>query len=528
MMQSRRQVLLVDDDPVVLRVLTRLLESEGYSVRTAADGWQAMEILESGCPDFVVTDWDMPRMDGLDLCRRLRSMDLSRYVYVVILTGKAGPESVVTGLQAGANDFLPKPVCREELVARLRAGERVLELEERLLRLARHDVLTDLPGRRHFLDLLASEFDRARRHGRVLTCAMLDLDFFKRINDGLGHFAGDQVLKEAATLLNEACRPSDVVCRYGGEEFVALLPETNAKEALAWAERVRHLVASHAFHAKGEIVHLTVSIGIAVLDENTIDPERLVDQADQALLVAKQAGRNRVADFGELEDHRHAHGGAGSGCDDPLAGVTARDCMTSPAACLRQDDRISDAADFFVRMRLNSAPVVDADGKLAGILSEKDVLAAMLSPDSWSLAVRELMQLNVVCFDGATPVRRIYDFLCRATIRRVVILEDGEPAGIIDRGSLLRWFYDRVHVSGQLVIPGYATAGRPPLEPVLQTAAALVEEASRLDANLLLVSSPTELAPIVVGRASRMQELLNDLLAYSRLTHRDGRSHLTF
>lgn len=515
-----RDVLVVDDDPAMLRLLSRVLEKAGYEVRTANDGAEAVSQIEQACPDFVITDWEMPQMDGLELCRRLRAAQLPKYVFIFMLTGKWSAD-VITSLESGANDFLNKPVVPAELVARLRSGQRVLELERRLSHLAHHDALTGLPTRRGFFDVLQREFERSRRHGHALSCVMLDVDFFKRINDFHGHPMGDVVLQQLAALLEKSCRATDVVSRFGGEEFCILLPDTNEPCAILWADRVCRGVRSHTFGRDGRSLRATVSLGVTQLREDTISTERLIDEADQALLVAKQSGRDRVVSFAAMADG--SHHAQNPLQKDPLDGVLARDCMTAPVACLNQCDTVELAADFFDRVRITSAPVVDNQGRLVGILSEKDVLASILQDDAWHVPIKELMQTNVVTFDEDAPVRKIYQFLCRVTIRRVIIIKHGCPAGVIDRGGLLRWMHNVAGTRQPLDYRDKGTQGRPVQEPIAETARALVAEALELNTSLSeRLVNPT---PAVVGRVSRMQELLNDLLAYSRLfQHASGHS----
>ena len=284
------RVLLVDDDPAMLRIVSKWLERSGYQVETVGDGEQAMAALEGECPDFLITDWEMPHLDGLELCRRVRGLDLPHYVYILFLTVKADRAEKIAGLEVGADDFLRKPIDQGELLARLRAGSRILDLERRLSEMARTDPLTGLLTRRSFFDVLAKEWHRAKRMRLAMSCVMADIDFFKRINDIHGHPAGDAILKTVANLLQEGCRASDVVCRCGGEEFCVLLPETKEHDAALWAERIRKRIASLVFPVGGKELRITCSFGTAQNHDDTQTCEQLVDQADQALLCAKRSG----------------------------------------------------------------------------------------------------------------------------------------------------------------------------------------------------------------------------------------------
>jgi CBS domain-containing protein len=232
--------------------------------------------------------------------------------------------------------------------------------------------------------------------------------------------------------------------------------------------------------------------------------------------VAKQTGRDRVIRYRSLIETSTLNF-AGTGGKDPFEGVQARNVMTTLVSCLDQDETVGRAAEFFLRFRLNSSPVVDAQGKLVGALSEKDVIGVMTEPDSWSRPVREIMQTTPVCYDEQTPVRAIYDFLTRVTVRRVIIVNDGYPTGLISRGTLLRWFSTWLAVHGQ----------RPPLagdtweadhwrrlQGVRRSTQLLVESALQLQTQLSIEDA--DFLPALIDCTSRMQELLNDLLADSR------------
>jgi diguanylate cyclase (GGDEF)-like protein len=295
-----RKVLVVDDDPAMRRILSRILESAGYDVAHAANGSEAIDAIQEDLPCFVVTDWDMPVLDGAEFCRMARRQNLPHYIYIVMLTS-SDTDRLVEGLSAGADDFITKPVKPQELLARLKAGTRVLVLEDQLRLLATRDPLTNLLNRRRFFEILQRQRSQSRRIGYPLSCAMIDLDFFKKINDAYGHLAGDTVLRLASRALQESCRETDFVCRYGGEEFSVLLPDTDEQVAVAWAERCRSAIAETPFVVEGVSVQITASFGVAQWHHDTDTPEKFLDLADQALLAAKRSGRNRVVAFGSLQ-----------------------------------------------------------------------------------------------------------------------------------------------------------------------------------------------------------------------------------
>jgi two-component system cell cycle response regulator len=512
-------VLLADDDPAMLRILSTWLEKAGYRVTQARDGRQALAAIDEDCPDFLITDWEMPNMDGLALCEAVRKANLPHYLYVLFLTVRASSQEKIAGLDVGADDFLTKPVQRNELLAQLRSGARVLQLERRLSEMARTDPLTGLPTRRTFYEGLAKEWHRAKRVGLPLSCVMLDIDFFKRINDIHGHPAGDTVLTSVADLLTRSCRGSDTVCRYGGEEFCVMLPETTEHGAALWAERVRKRISSQEVPLGERQLSVTASFGAAQRHDDVQTPEDLVDQADQALLCAKQSGRDRVVRYEWLTEASNLQLEDSQDQEGLFRGVAARHVMTPMVACLRDDETIGQAAEFFLRSRITSTPVVDAQGKLTGMLSEKDLMAAVVSLECWQRPVSEVMKPNVICYEEQTPIRTIYEFLCRVSVRRVVIVDDGRPTGTISRGTLLRWFRNLVITKGLLdceELPKCEVDLDPhrSKERLAETARELARQASRLESRFQ--DDADDLVPYVVGGATRMQELVNDLLAHSR------------
>ncbi|MBP89754.1 MAG: hypothetical protein CMJ64_24120 [Planctomycetaceae bacterium] len=522
MSQAPYKILLVDDDPALLRLLSKWLESRGYETDCARDGRHAIAAIEANCPQILVTDWEMPVMDGFDLCRWLRQQDLPSYVYTIFVTSCTASDDLVSALEAGADDFLKKPVDKAELIARVQSGVRVLELESKLNVLAKTDSLTGLSTRRTFFEHMEKEWSRSQRHYIPMSCVMLDIDFFKRINDTYGHRVGDRALCGVAKVLQDSCRGSDIVGRYGGEEFCVLLPETTEDNALLWSDRVRERIAAKTDLIEDLKVGVTASFGVAQRLADTHNPEELVDLADQALLVAKRSGRDRVVGFQTLATSTRIQGNAGA----PGAmfnGLSAQNVMTTIVASLDANETVGRAAQYFLRFRFNSAPVVNNEGQLVGVLSERDVMSIMLWPKWWKTKIQDVMKRNVVCYEEDTPVLLIYEFLCRFSLRAVVIAKDGRPTGIISRGSLLRWFTNLLAVNSGAAIEGpsrIASEGdraSTPSEPrrnVTMIARALAGEAEQLQDRI--DREEEDLVPAVVGGVSRIEELLNDLLAYSR------------
>src|SRR5262245_19440213 len=245
------RILLVDDEPTQRLIMARLLKRAGYEVETAANGREALTRIEAGDFQLMITDWEMPEMDGIALCSAMRSTPGKGYIYTILLTARDAVEHVVTGLQSGADDYLTKPVIEPELIARLNTGQRIVTLERSLRavneenrRLSITDPLTGTYNRRYLMEQLPREIERAARYGRALSVIMCDVDYFKKVNDTHGHLVGDDVLKAFATTLQRTSRACDWVARYGGEEFVVVLPETNLSNAQSAAENMRAQVAA--------------------------------------------------------------------------------------------------------------------------------------------------------------------------------------------------------------------------------------------------------------------------------------------
>ena len=297
------RILIADDDPVSRRLLEATLVRLGHEVVAVSDGTAAIEeLLAPAGPRFAILDWMMPGTDGLGVCSEIRTRARD-YVYVIVLTARDRHEDMVAALDGGVDDFLTKPLDQVELRARLRSGQRVLDLQERLLRTqealrhqASHDPLTGLGNRRMILEELTSELARAGREHRAVSIAIGDLDHFKQINDTLGHAAGDLVLQTAAACLQSVLRSFEAVGRIGGEEFLLLFPGCEQSEAMQIAERARTAVAAARIEGPSGPISATMSLGVACRRPgDPIEPVALIERADLALYRAKAAGRNRVS-----------------------------------------------------------------------------------------------------------------------------------------------------------------------------------------------------------------------------------------
>jgi diguanylate cyclase (GGDEF)-like protein len=282
----------------------RLLAS-GYEVVEAEDGQTAWELFQRESFQLVITDWMMPRLDGLELIRRIRSSNQKSYTYIIMLTALDDKPKIVMGLESGADEYLTKPFDKMELIARVASGERIIKLEEQLNLtnrkmeiLAMHDGLTELFNRRAIEDHAVAELSLAKRKEQPLSIILLDIDYFKNLNDEYGHKSGDVVLRQLAKILTESLRQYDRAGRWGGDEFILIMPETQLSEAVTVAERLRIKTSETKLSLEnGEQISMQISLGVACVSGHYPSLIKLVDAADQALYQAKQSGRNRVCSY---------------------------------------------------------------------------------------------------------------------------------------------------------------------------------------------------------------------------------------
>ena len=300
--------VVADDDRAATAILAGTLRQWDIEVTIAHDGNAAWQALTSGpSPDLAIIDWMMPGLDGVELCRRIRSEASLASLYVILLTGRAARTDLIVGLDAGADDYVVKPIDAEELRARVQVATRVATLQRRLTdrvselqtardhlaQVASTDALTNVHSRGWWFELATKECVRSRRSGRGFSLLAIDIDFFKKVNDTFGHGAGDRVLQQFADMLRRECRQSDIVGRLGGEEFALLLPETTLIQAEALARRITDECRALGVPSRGTSVHFTCSIGISEIgggDDESL--EAVLSRADTALYDAKRSGRD--------------------------------------------------------------------------------------------------------------------------------------------------------------------------------------------------------------------------------------------
>jgi two-component system, cell cycle response regulator len=302
-------ILLVDDDIVSRTIVEKYLRKAGFEVSAAANGNQALDLFNKSYFPIVLTDWMMPGIDGPQLCRLIRNKKMDSYVFIILVTAKDAKSDIVNGLESGADDYLTKPIHQAELIARIKTGIRILQLEHSLKQaneanrlLSITDALTGCYNRTYLNQTFSEEILRSRRYGRPLSVILTDIDHFKAVNDTHGHQAGDDVLARFSQCIMEKVRQKiDWVVRYGGEEFLIVLPETGREGALILAERLRTTVSGLDIETAKTAVNITASFGVAHASfyqgqdqADLISMESLINTADENLYRSKQEGRNRV------------------------------------------------------------------------------------------------------------------------------------------------------------------------------------------------------------------------------------------
>lgn len=438
-----KPILLVEDDDGDAVLVARALAGSEFSPVHVATRQAALQRLSAEPFAAALLDLSLPDSFGLEGVDVLRACcpDLP----ILILTGLSDEQLALAALDRGAQDYLVKGAWSPALLVRtlrhaihrqsIQAENRRLMLE--LERQSRHDPLTGLLNRRAWRQELDREWQHSGRSGQPLACVLLDLDYFKRINDTWGHGTGDEALCAVASLLRAHSRQSDLAGRFGGEEFCILLPDTTQAAAAAWAERIRTLLSQTPLQTGSRTVCLTASFGVAQRTAAMLHADDLLDRADQVLRLAKQLGRNRVvtADCPAMVGAMAVLGRS------TLLQATAADLMTCPQTLLGPSTPLFEAAQHLLGMRSVALPVVDEQGRLCGLLSEQELATAVATVDAWQLPVGQIMQRHPPTFTPDTPARTLLELVVRSGTSDLAIVDHGRLLGMVSRFALLRWLF---------------------------------------------------------------------------------------
>jgi diguanylate cyclase (GGDEF)-like protein len=307
---AHMNVLIAEDDVISCRALEKNLQDWEYKVTVTNNGEEAWKIIQNGGIRLAILDWSMPKMDGLELCHKIRNEyqpKEEKYLYIILLTGRDLEEDIITGLSAGADDYMTKPFSYMELKVRIQNGVRINALQDIVLQKANTDSLTQLWNRRKILEILEEELNRNIRDSKPVGVIMLDIDHFKTINDTYGHLIGDKVIIEVASRLQKKIRNYDKIGRYGGDELLLVLPGLGGKDAFNTAERLRKSICDEKIQSEAGALNITISLGVSISD-TTSSPstKKMIEESDLALYIAKARGRNITvlseSDMGKKKD----------------------------------------------------------------------------------------------------------------------------------------------------------------------------------------------------------------------------------
>lgn len=305
------KVLIAEDEAIPCRELEKSIKDWGYETVIARNGKKAWEVIKKDDIRLAILDWTMPGMNGVELCQKIRQEfqeKNSKYIYIILLTGRDQQRDIITGLSAGADDYITKPFSFLELKIRLQNGERIIELEDNRLKLASYDSLTKLWNRNKILEFFKEELERCRRENQSTGLIMVDIDHFKRVNDSHGHFIGDAVLVEVASRLKRSIRRYDKIGRYGGDEMLIVLPDCGLINVKKIAERLRRCVSDQKIQTEKADLEITLSVGGTSSDISSITSgDELIQVSDRALYSAKKKGRNCAVVSGSLLSRKETH-----------------------------------------------------------------------------------------------------------------------------------------------------------------------------------------------------------------------------
>lgn len=437
-MMSNSSLLVVDNGSAELKLIAGWMAGAGMKVRSCATYVEATGLIQEECPKVVITKWGEEDPDSELFYRWIREEHLPQYVYTLAVVESADPrEYSAKAYRLGVDDVILQSVSREELMARLNSAARVIELENHLRKIERHDPLTGLATLRYLNDQLKREWARTKNYRLPISCVVVDIDEFKEINKRYGMEMGDKVLQHLSRTIANHERSIDFLCRLDCDRLLLVLPESEEVNAYRVAERIKEEVAQSMLESVDHPVHYSVSIGVAQRSRQTPNLEALIENAKTALKIAKGSDKCRVVRFadcgesvGEMVELDQVR--------DFLEQKTAAEIMTAPILSIPQTDTVVDAVKLLLKRGIHSAPVVDEQGHLVGVIAERDLMQALRHANTWSAPLSDVMRRDVIHFDETEPAIHVYEFLSQAAIRRVIIVRDCQPTGIISRSNCLR------------------------------------------------------------------------------------------
>jgi len=440
--------VVIDDGSPSIGLISKWLQSVGMNVRTCGEYASAKHLIREECPMIVVSDWGKNQDAAEVFCRWIREERLPRYVFTMAMVDQSVLSEPAKMYRLGIDDVISHSISRVELLSRINSASRVIELENHLRTVERNDPLTGLATLRYLNDQLKREWVRARNYHLPISCIVIDVDDFSEINRQHGVEAGDKVLQQLAQTIAVQGRQIDYLCRLDSDRLMLVLPECAEVHAYRVAMRIKMLVEKMIVEIAGEQIRCSVSMGVAQRNNDVPNLEALIDNAEIALKVAKASGKRHVVCLGHCQESAGALA-TDDQVREALEHLAASEIMTSPILTVAQSQTISAAARLLIKEGLNSAPVVDEKGLLVGVISEKDLMQAFRRPDAYSTQISDVMRREVVRFEESDPAIHVYEYLSQAAIRRVIIVKDERPTGVISRGSCLRWLHQLDQQRGQ-------------------------------------------------------------------------------
>jgi len=426
------RLLVVADDRKILRRLSRFLRVFGFHVDPVADGQQAIAVYEANPPDFLIVDDESLAVEH---CRQLFSKNHEGYTYTFLMVRDVKAEKLTDALMAGVDDFLAKPLVYGELLARLRAGARVLEYERRMRQQSATDQITGLLSQSAFHARLESELVDADE--ATVSCVLVDLDFFDNVNRLHGFAVGDEVLRTVATQIKNVATDCKYLASFGSGRFAALLPDSSDARALAWAETLRESIAKLEVHMLHQTVSLTASIGVAGNMHGSTTADALLERVEEALRMAKASGRNCVARCGQFDgETREWEDLARQG--RLFETTVARDIMVPCPACVKSEDDLGHAAGLLEQSHLDELPVVDRQGRLVGLLDKSRLPDDLAQSSRWRAEVGDSMETHFKTVTENESFNALMEFFMDDAHSQhvVVVVRHEKPLGIIYRSGM--------------------------------------------------------------------------------------------